>query len=150
MLRNQKGFSILEVMIGTAVFTIGMLGVAALLTSSLRGGAFSGNLTEANELAAGKIEELMMAPYDPALDVPKARLADDHGGHGAAGLSDATAATADGVEAGVGRNGIYTIFWNVAEDTPLPDVKTITVIVQWRIKDVVQQISFTTYRASVL
>ncbi|MEW6220826.1 MAG: hypothetical protein AB1634_15020 [Thermodesulfobacteriota bacterium] len=147
-LASEHGFSILEVMFGAAVFTLGMLGVAGLLTSAIRGAAFSADLSEANELAAGKLEELLMAPYDP-LDDPAARL-DDDDADGTAGLADDTGVTADGVEPGVGRNGTYTVLWNVADSAPVPNMKTIRVFVTWSVKGEARRISFTTYRAEVM
>ena len=62
---NSTGFSLLEVLIGISVFMIGMLGVTALNISSMKSNTFSGNLTEATLVAASKLEELMVKPFDP-------------------------------------------------------------------------------------
>ncbi len=43
------------------------------------------------------------------------------------GLDDATVKTADHYEDS--PDGNYTIFWNIADDVPVPDCKTIRVIV---------------------
>lgn len=154
--RNQKGFSILEVLIGTTVFTVGMLAIVSLQLSSIKGGAFSGEMTEALALGANKLEELLSAPYDPADDLPNQRLTDQDGdgtnkdlagdGQDASnnnfglddrdcGPADACAKKADGILLNQGRNGLYTVYWNVAFDEPYVDCKIVKVLVQWTIKD---------------
>lgn len=68
MTRN-KGFSILEVLIGIAIFMFGMMGIAALQISSINGSSFAANLSEATFLATSKFEELMNMSYsDSDLD----------------------------------------------------------------------------------
>jgi len=43
MRKSEKGFSILEVLIGISIFAIGLLGLMALQISSMRTLSFSGN-----------------------------------------------------------------------------------------------------------
>jgi type II secretory pathway pseudopilin PulG len=64
MLQNDRGFSLLEVLLGISVFMIGMLGVTALNISSMKSNTFSGNLSEATLVAASKLEELMAQDFD--------------------------------------------------------------------------------------
>lgn len=172
---NSRGFSLLEVLMGVTVFMIGMLGVTALNISSLKSNTFSGNLSEATIIAADKIEELMSLEYtnDPDTtndlledqdddggkttdqDVDKDGLDDDDpedtdaatvDGKPNFGLDDNTAATADHDETGLGKNGIYTVYHNIAEGEPFDFCKRINVIVSWSIKDVPRQININTIR----
>ncbi len=65
---NQKGFSLLEVLIGLVILAIGLLAVAGMQITSIRGNHFGGNLTQATVLAQNKLEELKHLPYyDPKL-----------------------------------------------------------------------------------
>lgn len=72
---------------------------------------------------------------------------DDDGGN--FGLDDIEA-DADHSELGVGKNGLYDVYWNVAEDEPIPNCKLINVIVRWQIKDVWRQINMSTTRVREL
>ena len=45
----------------------------------------------------------------------------------------------------IGKNGMYTVYWNVAVDEPLPDkTKTVNVIVEWDIKGVKRTMNMST------
>lgn len=147
MMRNDKGFSLIEVLLGVSIFMIGFLGITALQIASLKANTYSGNLSEATGLAASKIEALMALDYEDAdLDDNQVSPA---AGFGVDGLDD-IGATADHVDANLGKNGIFSVIWNVAEDEPLPNCKRINVIVRWMIKDVPRQINITSTRVKQL
>ena len=64
---NQRGMSLIEVMVALLVSAIGLFGTLALLGTILKGGDFSRRLTEASVLAQYKLEELeVMQPPFPA------------------------------------------------------------------------------------
>jgi prepilin-type N-terminal cleavage/methylation domain-containing protein len=160
LMHDCRGFSLIEVLLGITIFMIGMLGVTALNISSLKSNTFSGNLSEATLIAATKIEELMATDFD---DIEEGAGEDDgnhttnrdvnddgidDGGNNF-GLDD-TGTDADYNEGPLGKNGMYTVYWNVAENEPisvppppplvvtplaLQRTKTINVIVEWYIKD---------------
>jgi type II secretory pathway pseudopilin PulG len=121
------GQSITEVIIAMFIFSVGILGVTHMQVSSMRGNSRAIKLTNAIQLASKQMEEIMIMVYDDP------RLSDDDN-DGAPGLNDDS--TADEVHPG---NPIkagdtaeqYNIYWNVAVDWPLPNAKTIRVIVQW-------------------
>jgi len=152
--QNNRGFSLLEVLMGITVFMIGMLGVTALSISSLKSNTFSGNMSEATILASHKIEELMALDFkhDDLTDTdgdgteedppPDNDGVDESGGN--FGLDDigTGADEADHFDLGVGKNSIYDIYWNVAVGEPLPKrTKTINVIVEWEMKEVKRQMN---------
>lgn len=56
--RNQKGFSLIEAMIGMTIFTIGVLGIGAMLVYSTRARVVNRMLDYAVELGHTKLEEL--------------------------------------------------------------------------------------------
>ena len=148
MTRN-KGFSILEVLIGIAIFMFGMMGIAALQISSINGSSFSANLSEATFLTTSKFEELINMSYSDS-DL------DDDDDDGNSGLDDigcgpgvGCGAQADGLDSGVGRNNQYKVFWNVAEDHPLPNCKTIKVYTEWSVKGNARNISMTMVKEKV-
>jgi type IV pilus assembly protein PilV len=133
-LANQNGFTLVEVMVALAIFTIGILGVNAMQLAAIKGNATANVISQATTWASDRVEILSGLNYtDSDLD--------DADGDGNTGLNDAeccsdgndpdgTAVTgctakADGCEA----QGTYSIYWNVAEDVTFPDIKNINVIV---------------------
>ncbi len=146
-MRAEKGFSILEVLIGVSLFAVGLIGVTGLFISTVKGNSLSGNVSDATFLASNILEELMTAPYDPALD-PQNRLLDD--GDSPGGLDDNTAATADGSRLGIGRNNKFNVYWNIAVDEPLLNSKQIRIIVEWSVKGQSRQLVFNSIRSRVI
>jgi len=68
MIKKQKGFSLIEVLIGLIFLAIGLLAIAALQTTSVRGNFFSNNLMQATYVAQDRLEFLKNLPLDsPAL-----------------------------------------------------------------------------------
>jgi len=55
--KNNKGFSLLEVLIGLLILAIGLLGIAGMMTMTIKGNAFGNHLTEASTFAEAKLEE---------------------------------------------------------------------------------------------
>lgn len=144
---NQQGFTLIEILIAVTVFAIGILAVASMQISSIKGNSSASGLTEAATLAEEKMEELMAIGYDDA------RLIDTDG--------DGTNQDADndGIDDGGDDFGLddypqnpkgapyldqdfftpsqigpsqYNIYWNIAEDEPITNNKTIRVIVTWQ------------------
>lgn len=155
MFGNDKGFTILEVVIGSSIFLIGMLGIAALQMAAIRAEAFSGRMTEATTLARSTYEQLMAMDYDDA------RLNDDDNSGAAEDFdvdADMIAAknvdanandipdvqeNADEVEVPVGAtNDNFTVYWNVCENCTLPQSKSVRIFVTWQVKGVPQTVDF--------
>jgi len=62
MIRKQRGFTLLEVLIGLIFLAIGLLAVAGLQITSVRGNFFSNNLMQATYVAQDRLEYLINSP----------------------------------------------------------------------------------------
>jgi len=63
-IREEKGFTLLEVIISISILTIGILAVASMQATALRGDSFAQSRTEASTWAQDKMEEFMAIPFD--------------------------------------------------------------------------------------
>jgi len=163
-LRDEKGFSLIEVLIGATVFSLGMLGIISLQLSSIKSTRFAANMGLGMSLASSRIEELMLIDYDDPIfndddnsgtnqDLDDDGLDDDDPDDTDAAAVDAIVnfglnrnchtlvdptcpANADQVfEFPVGwQNDKYKIYWNVAVDEPIVNTKTIRMFISWRVK----------------
>ena len=61
---NKKGFTLLEVLIGIVILAIGLLAIAGMQVTSIRGNFFSKNITEASYVAQDRMEFLNNLPLD--------------------------------------------------------------------------------------
>lgn len=123
--KGQRGFTTLELLIAISILMVGLLGVASMQVSGIRGNYFSANTTIGLTLAEEKMEELLALAYNHG-DLQDSELGNN---------SDlTTTATLDHDETVNDPGGPFHRIWNVRdEDTGAgwPDMKTITVIVEW-------------------
>lgn len=61
---SRKGFTLLEVLIGLIILTVGILGLAAMQITFLRGNSFSIKMTEATSIARNKIEDFNNTSFE--------------------------------------------------------------------------------------
>lgn len=99
---NNTGFTLVEVMIGMAIFVIGYLAVASMQLVAINGDTSARKTTEAATLAADRLETLMVLPYDNI------------------------------ASGGPVTQGAYTVAWQVSDNSPLSNTKTIAVTVNWQ------------------
>jgi len=103
---GQAGFTLLEILIAISIFSVGMLAIASMQIMSIKGNKVSLDVTEATNVATDQIESLM-------------GLAWDH------------------VDISVSGNphtatvGQYNITWNVTDNAPIDNTKTINLLVDW-------------------
>jgi len=104
-LKNNDGFTILEVVLSMGIFAIGSLGVCALQTAAIKTISSANYITEGTTNAQDKIEELMELSFsDSGLSVGDHTDSDPPSG--------------------------YAITWNVAANTTTS--KSVTVTSSWQ------------------
>lgn len=64
MIFKKEGFSLIEVLIALIFLAIGILAIASLQITSVRGNFFSNNLMQATYVAQDRLEFLKSLPYD--------------------------------------------------------------------------------------
>ncbi len=104
---NDRGFSLLELLVAITVLAIGLLGIAGLQGTTIRRNVSAMRNTEATALIEDKIEEYRNIPYSSISE----------------GLEE---------ETGLGTEGVFTRITNIQNNIPVPgSTKTITVQVSW-------------------
>ena len=74
MSQNNKGFTLIEVLVAMVILSIGLLGTAALITGIIRGNQVSNRMTAATTLAQDKMENIKSVSYSNAESEPRAFL----------------------------------------------------------------------------
>lgn len=115
MVQNQKGVTLLEVLIALTIFTIGIMGVAGMHGVSMKSVGSAHRQTRQSMSAANAIEAILTKPYDHPL------LRDGDSGY-EPGSPDHGPYTVDGCPA--------TIEWEVQDDFPVKGTKRITVMIR--------------------
>ncbi len=87
---KERGFTLIEVLIAMAIFSIGILGVGTMQLRSSTGNTSARIRTEASTWAQDRVETLMLLPYNDVLLTP-----------GAHNLNE----------------GLYTVNWTVWDDS---------------------------------
>jgi type IV pilus assembly protein PilV len=107
-LKLSNGFSLLEIMVALAVFSVGLLAIFSMQFSAIRTNAVARGVTENITVATAKVEQLMALPFDHADLAPGLRQA---------------AMSADGIDNNLngavdepGESGYLQIEWNVVDN----------------------------------
>lgn len=127
-LRQENGFTLLEIIIAIAILAFGLMAIATMQVSAIKGNTHAFGLTEGAALAQDRIEQLLSLPYnDPSL-LETGTI------NGVAGLNDIAAPdqTDPNNPIQMSDSGqLYNVCWNIAPNYPLQNTKTIRVIVTW-------------------
>jgi len=125
---TQNGFSLIEVMIAMAILSIGLLSIAAMQTSAIKGNTSSNFLTVRTLSASNHLENLLNLPFnDPNLtDFTQDGI--DNNGNSV--IDEAAESIHDPENDGIDNDGDgivdeadddgefdYSITWNVTDDT---------------------------------
>ena len=125
--KSNEGFTLLEVIMAVSILTVGLLAVASLQVTAMRGNSMSMEYTESTEKIQDTVEKLMNRDYSHT-DL------NDTDGDGTSGL-DETGANADHSIDGA----VYDVYWNIADNNVwdgaawrnVNGIKTIRIIVKW-------------------
>jgi type IV pilus assembly protein PilV len=162
---KNEGFTILEIIIAITILAFGLLAVATMHGSSIKGNSLAIGITEGITLAQDKAEELSRLAYDDGLltdttddgggvtnqDANQNGIDDDDEGNPVDGIADyGLGQTGVGVADQSESNGRYDIHWNVAMNKPINNVKTIRVIVLWTDRGAVKRASVDCMKMDVI
>ena len=148
-LKHQSGFTLIEVLVGITILSIGLLGVAKMQISAIRGNYMSSTTSVALNLAQEKMEELSVLSYnDSELDdsntsnnpastnlIPITSTTNID--HEELDASDDPPVNPINIDETGNQNaqGIYRRIWNITDHPNgtenVPTMKSITVIVTW-------------------
>jgi type IV pilus assembly protein PilV len=120
---KQKGFTLIEVLIGLIILAIGILAVAGMQITSIIGTSFSNNLSQASVIAQDRIEFLK------GLSLNDARL--DTGTYNDGSL--------------ILPNGTFNRGYTATRNAN-PNFVTIVYTVSWLVKGVTHSVSFRTIK----
>ena len=114
---NDAGFTLIEVLIAMFVLTIGIFSLFSMQTTSTISNIMASNMTVATNWGMDSIEEIIEMDYDDL---------DDTNGDGTAGLDEIVAPD----DQSTSPDDMYTIYLNVAEDSPIEGCKTLRIHIQ--------------------
>ena len=139
-MHSEKGFTIIEVMIALAIFSIGIMAAWALQTGSTRGNTKARHLTSAATWASDRLERLIQLSYTHA-DLTA-------GVHAPALDADGIDNNHNGLIDEPGESGPLQLTWQVTDDSPIVRTKTVRVDVVWRdpLRD--KSLSLVSYKAN--
>jgi prepilin-type N-terminal cleavage/methylation domain-containing protein len=137
-LNTEKGFTLIELLIAMVIMGIAFVGLANTQISCINSISNSRGLTNAVILAQDKMEELKsldpghpsLADTNPGNNSTLRYSIDPHDSDHREILGDVKEEAKQTVP-NLSRSH-YTRFWNIADNTPLPGRKTVTVIVSWK------------------
>ncbi len=138
----EHGFTLIEVLMAMAIFSIGILGVAAMQIASVKGNASARGVTDIATWASDRVEDLTALPYDDNLLSPGVHsIAAGNLSMATDGIDNNFNGVID-VDAG-GETGPVTIEWTVVPDSPVNNAKTVTITVRHNAPSVNKQVSMT-------
>lgn len=121
---DQAGFSMIEVLIALTIFAIGLLAVATMQITGIQGNATAKWQTESASWATAQVERLMSLDY---------------------GDNDLNSAN----EPFSLTKGQYTVAWDITDNDPMTNVKTVEVVVTFTDRGIAKNTTLVYYKANL-
>lgn len=136
---EEQGFTLLEVMLGIAIFSLGLVAFFTIHGTSVRGTGTANRITEGVNYGEDRIEQMLNTAFDDA-------SLTDSNGNAQGGLDDTdTGTNADDTKEI--DDGKFTIFRNIAQGWPQANVNTIRIIIRNNVLN--QDISITNVKTKM-
>jgi len=133
---RNRGFTLLELLIAMTIFAIGLLGIVKLQMQSGISNSLARNMSTAVNLSRNKLEEVKKVreyyiPTTGGTEIVGTDLVDPDSGNDLDNWTnpDHTDGTLLGEDGTPG--GMFTRAWNIVDDMPDANIKTIRVRVSW-------------------
>jgi type IV pilus assembly protein PilV len=130
---NQRGFSLIEALIAMVLLSIGLLAAGLLQIGGMKANANAAGRTSGVAVAQSIMDDLRSRTMDDPLLVDTGDNGNGLNDGMAAGGSDPMPGNADQSAGQItladGRT--YTVFWNIADGTPMTRTKTLRLFVYW-------------------
>lgn len=107
MLNSESGVTLIEILIAVTILAIGLLGVAGLQVTAIKGNSHGNTISQATAIAEERLEIIRNMDYSEVTFDPNPFVENN----------------VDGT--------IYTRTTEVEDNTPLNDLKRVTVTVSW-------------------
>jgi type IV pilus assembly protein PilV len=104
--KSKEGFTLIEIMIALVVLSIGLIALAGLQMSAMRGNTLSKRMTTAVSIANARIEQIKNMPYANIQSESSTQVTES--------------------------NMTFTRQVTVSNDIPVANTKTVNVIVTWK------------------
>ncbi|UCF83669.1 MAG: prepilin-type N-terminal cleavage/methylation domain-containing protein [Desulfobacteraceae bacterium] len=129
---GESGFTLLEVIVAISILTFGLLAVASMQTTAIRGNYNASHITEATTFAQDTLEELLALRFTDAA------------------LADAQPAVGTPTNYAIAAPTGYTgLSYTVDDDNPVLNAKLITVTITWQDKGAQKQTAITCVKPRV-
>jgi len=158
---SDSGFTLIEALVALVVLTIGILTLYTMQAASVRGNNKAGQITAATVMAADLMEQISGLRYDDAQLTDRLNDGADQDSNGNGIDDDDEGMPGDGISNfGLDRNSAatadhtvtdlpgFTMYYNVAVNQPMENMKTIRMIVVRKVDR--QQLVFDYYKAASL
>lgn len=115
LLKDRRGFSLVEVLIAMVVLAVALMGLATLQVRCIRSNDLANRTTQATNLAQVKMEELLFRSGTGEFFAAGVTVDDEN----------PVAVPADD------QGAIFTRSWEFIDDAPVPTARTVIVTVAW-------------------
>ena len=124
MLNSDSGVTLIEILIAVTILAIGLLGVAGLQVTAIKGNSHGNTISQATAIAEEQVETIRNMDYSEVTFDPNPLIENN----------------IDGT--------IYTRTTEVEDNTPLTDLKRVTVTVSWSAGNKSRQVQLRTIVAN--